>query len=573
MASPAPLTRRLLAAFGPDLRAQRRLVAGSFLALAAEILFKSLEPWPLKLVIDRLLDPSVVAVGGYSVTTLLVVAGVALVAFTSFRAGATYLSTLGFSVAGNRLTAAARRRLIDHLQRLSLAFHHRERTGDLVQRLSRDVDLLKEVLVTAFLPLVGNVATLAVLAIVMLVMNWRLAIVALAVLPGFLLVARRLVPRIHAAARRQRHREGAAAAALTETLGNIRLVQTMGLEASVSTTMAGREGAAAKEDVAGRKLAARLERSVDILTALASALVLGWGAHLARSGQVTAGDLVVFLSYCKSAFKPIQDLAKYMGRLAKAAAASERLLDTIEAVPDVADRPDAVDAPSLSGAVRFERVSFRYPDGPQVLDQLSLAIEPGECLAVMGPSGHGKSTLASLLLRLYDPAEGRVLLDGRDLRDYRIGSVRRQMTIVPQDSVLFGVSIRENIRHGNPAASDAEIEAAARLANAHDFIVALPGGYDAVLGERGGTLSAGQRQRIALARAAVRSAPILLLDEPTTGLDDVNRRAVADAIAALARGRTTIIITHDDELARRAGRQVRLERGQIAPEVRHALAR
>ncbi|MEZ4457297.1 MAG: ABC transporter ATP-binding protein [Gemmatimonadales bacterium] len=517
----------------------------------------------LKLVVDHLLSPGAARPLGLDPGTLVVLAGIGLVLVVALRATATYFNTLGFSLAGNRLLSAVRLRLVDHLQRLSLGFHGRTRSGDLVQRLSRDVDLLKEVLVTALLPLLGNVGTLVVLVAVMWWMDWRLAAVALLVLPVFGLLARRLVPRIHDAARKQRQREDASAAALTETLGAMRVVQAMALEDRLTRTISKQERATVEADVRGRVLAARLERSVDILTAIASALVLVAGARLARTGAITAGDLIVFLSYLKSAYKPMQDLAKYLGRLAKASAAGERILETLDAVPDVVDRSDAVDAPPLAGRLELRNVRFGYDEARPVLDGASLVVEPAESVALMGPSGQGKSTLASLLLRLYDPADGAVLLDGRDLRDYRVASVRRQISVVPQDSLLFGVSVQENIRHGNPAATDAEIVAAARLVRAHEFITALPQGYDTVLGERGGTLSSGQRQRIALARAAVKRAPVLILDEPTTGLDESNRRAVADAIAELARGRTTLIITHDDALAGRADRIVQLDGGRI----------
>ncbi len=564
---------RLAARFRPELRNQRWLIAGSIGALGAEVAFKALEPWPIKLVLDRLLGHSSPgAVAGLSSSHLILVAAVSLVVVTSLRALSTYASTLGFSLAGTRVISAVRLRLVEHVQRLSLAYHTRGRSGDLVQRLGRDVDVLKEVLVTALLPLLGNVGTLVTLLAIMWWMNWHLAVVAVAVLPLFAITLRRLVPRIHDAARRQRRREGDAAAALTETLGAMRVVQSMAIEGVVRGSMARNEAATAKDDVRGRQLTAGLERSVDVLTAVASALVLGWGGQLALRGQLSPGDLVVFLSYLKSALKPVQDLAKYSGRLAKATAAGERILDTLDAVPEVADRPDAVVAHALAGEIEFDQVKFSYEDGTEPLQDASLVIRPGEFIALMGPSGHGKSTLASLLLRLYDPTGGQIRLDGRDLTEYQIASVRRQIAVVPQDSLLFGVSVRENIRHGNALATDAEIEAAARLVNAHQFIAALPLGYDTILGERGGTISSGQRQRIALARAAVRRAPILILDEPTTGLDESNRQIVSAAIDGLAAGRSTIVITHDVALARRADRIVWLESGRLREEVLDVVA-
>src|SRR5262249_41935452 len=239
-----------------------------------------------------------------------------------------------------------------------------------------------------------------------------------------------------------------------------------------------------------------------------TALVLGYGALLVLRGTLSPGDLLVFLAYLKTAFRPVRDLAK-------ATAAGERVLDLLDRTPEVRDRPGAVPAPALRGQVRFEGVGFAYEPGKPMLQEVEFEVGPGQRVALVGPSGIGKSTVVSLILRLYDPCEGRVVLDGRDVRDYTLASLRAQISVVLQDSILFAASVWDNIAYGAPGATREEIEAAARLANAHDFIQALPKGYDTILGERGVTLSHGQRQRIAIARAAVRKAPLLILDEPT----------------------------------------------------------
>lgn len=562
---------RLLASFASEWREQRWLLIASFAALGAEVFLKSLEPWPLKWVIDSLVGG--VRPGGWTPATVAIVAGGGLVAIVAGRALATYGATLGFSTAGNRLLAAIRIRLVDHLHRLSLSFHHRSRSGDLAQRVGRDTDLLKDVLVSALFPLVGNFVTLVVLASVMVAMQWQLAVVALAVLPVFGGVAMRVIPRIRQVARSQRRREGAAAAALTESLGAIRDIQAMALGADLAKGTKDRESATARDDVRGRVLAARLERSVDILTAIASGSVLVFGTVLVSRGAATVGDLVVFLAYLKSAYKPLQDVAKYGGRIAKALVAGERVLEILDQAPEIADRADAIEVPSPVGAIRFEDVRFGYTDRGAILDGVSFELSPGESVALMGPSGHGKTTIASLLLRLYEPTEGTITFDGRPLADYRLASLRRQMAFVPQDGLLFGISIRQNLLAGNPTATAEAIEDAARLVNAHDFIAKLPQGYDTVLSERGATVSAGQRQRIGLVRAALRDARVLILDEPTTGLDPVNRRIVIDGIMALTRTRTTLLITHDTELADRATRSVWLESGVIREEPLHAVTR
>jgi ATP-binding cassette subfamily B protein len=287
-------------------------------------------------------------------------------------------------------------------------------------------------------------------------------------------------------------------------------------------------------------------------------------------GALSPGDLLVFLAYLKTAFRPVRDLAKHTGRLAKSTAAGERVLDLLARTPDVRDLPGAVAAPQLCGRVRFEGVGFAYEAGHPVLAGVDFEVEAGRRVALVGPSGIGKSTLVRLILRLYDPCVGRVLIDGHDVREYTLASLRSRAAVVLQDSVLFAASARDNIAYGAPGASSEEVEAAARLANAHDFIRALPRGYDTDLGERGVTLSHGQRQRIAIARAAVRRAPLLILDEPTTGLDEENQRAVVEALERLAAGRTTFLVTHDLSLAARADEIFYLEGGRILERGSHA---
>ncbi len=265
----------------------------------------------------------------------------------------------------------------------------------------------------------------------------------------------------------------------------------------------------------------------------------------------------------------MQNFAKYTGRLAKAAASGERILDVLNQQPDVRDLPDAIPAPIFRGVVRFDRVHFGYESGQVLLQDINLNIQPGQQVAIVGTSGGGKSTLVSLLLRLYDPTSGRVMIDGRDIREYTLESLRPQISVVLQDSLLFAATIRENIAYGIAGVSDAEIEEAACLANAHDFIQGLPQGYDTLVGERGATLSGGQRQRIAIARAAIRQAPILILDEPTTGLDKGNEKVVIDALQRLSQNRTTFLITHDLYLATRADMILYMENGQVVEQGSH----
>jgi len=564
--------------FAPNIRRQRGLLAGATGLLILEAAMRLLEPWPLKFVFDRVIvdtpadgKSGIPLLDRMSSDVLLLVCAGAVVVFAGLRAGASYLSTVGIALAGNRVLTEVRADLYRHVQRLSLRYHTRSRGGDLLTRLTGDIGRLQEVAVTAALPLAANLLTLTGMVAVMLWLDWRLTVVALVVFPLF---APGLVHRggsIRTVSRKQRKREGELASVAAESLGAIKVVQALSLEKTLERRFARSNDASLKEGVQAKRLAAGLERRVDLLVGIGTALVVFFGARQVQRGAMTPGDLVVFLLYLKTAFKPMRDLAKYTGRLARAAASAERVLDVLDTEPEIFDRPGAVAAPPLRGAVRFESVSLAYePDGPPALAELDLEVAPGRRVALTGPSGAGKSTLVSLLPRLYDPTAGRVTVDGHDLRDLTLESLRSQIAIVLQDSVLFAASVRDNIALGAPGADDAAVRAAARLANAHDFIAAMPGGYDTVVGERGATLSGGERQRIAIARAALRRAPITILDEPTTGLDEGNRRTVVEALERLTAGSTTFVISHDLESVREADLILWLERGRVRERGTHA---
>jgi ATP-binding cassette subfamily B protein len=493
----------------------------------------------------------------------LALSALAIVVLTALRTLADYANTIGFALVGNRVLTQVRNELYRHLQGLSLSFHTKARSGDLILRVMSDVNMVKDVAVTAALPLLASGLIFVGMVGVMFWLQWKLALVALAFLPLLWFWTFRLGRRIQQAARKQRKRESAMAASAAEAIGAIKIVQTLCLEGVFADSFLRRNKKSMKEDVKGARLSAALGRTAGFLIATSTALVLWYGAHLVISGELSPGDLVVFLAYLKMAYRPIQEFAKYTARLAKASAAGERVLDLLDRTPEVRDLPGAVPAPPLTGAVCFDGVSFAYEAGRPVLDGIDFSVNPGEHVALVGPSGIGKSTIVSLMLRLYDPMQGRVLIDGRDLREYTLASLRSQISVVLQDTLLFAASVRDNIAYGAQNATNEEIEAAARLANAHEFIRALPAGYDTPLGERGATLSAGQRQRIAIARAAVRRSPILILDEPATGLDEENQRAVLEALERLAEGRTTFSITHDLQHAARADLILYLEHGRV----------
>jgi ATP-binding cassette, subfamily B, bacterial len=566
---------RVLRFFWPYTRRHRGLLTGSFAALLAEVILRAVEPWPLKLVFDRVIrtghpaGSGVAALDRLDPMSLATVAAVGLVVATSLRALAAYGSTVGFALIGNRVLTEVRAHVYSHLQCLSLTFHNRARSGDLTVRVISDIGMLRDVAVTALLPFVGNVLIFLGMLGLMMWLQWKLALVALVTLPLFWLSSFRLSRRIQEVSRSQRKREGAMAATAAESMSAIRTIQALSLEGTFADAFSSHNKKSLKEGVRGSRLAASLERTVDVLIALSSAMVLWYGTRLVLGGVITPGDLIVFLAYLKNAFKPVQDFAKYTGRLAKATAAGERVMDILEREPDVRDLPGARPAPAFRGEVRFEDVTFSYEPGRIALADVDVSVPAGSRAALVGPSGHGKSTLVSLLLRLYEPQQGSVKIDGTDIRCFTLESLRSQVSIVMQDTLLFAGTIRENIAYGTSDATDEMIEEAARRANAHDFISRLPDGYDTVVGERGVTLSNGQRQRIALARAAVRSAPILILDEPTTGLDEENERAVLQAFDRLAAGRTTFFITHDLHTITRADRVLYIENGRIVESGTH----
>jgi ATP-binding cassette subfamily B protein len=325
-----------------------------------------------------------------------------------------------------------------------------------------------------------------------------------------------------------------------------------------------------QEGAESQKLAAGLERTVEMLVAVATALILWRGVQLVLDKMVSPGELLVFINYLKTAFKPMRQLAKYTAQISKATASGERIIDLLDTVPEIRDLRGALTAPRFRGAVEFKNVMFAYEAEQVILQNMSFQVKAGQQVALVGPSGGGKSSLASLLLRLYDPVEGSILIDGHDLREYKVDSLRQQISIVLQESVLFAVSVKDNIAYGCLNATDAEIEAASRLANAHDFIEALPLGYDTILGERGATLSGGQRQRIAIARAAVRQSPIVILDEPTTGLDQENEREVSEALERLTQNSTTFWITHNLKAAEQADTILYIESGKVLEQGTHS---
>ncbi|HEY9291679.1 MAG TPA: ABC transporter ATP-binding protein [Microlunatus sp.] len=566
-----PMLSRTTRRFGPHVAEQRKLLILGLAALVAEVGLRLVEPWPLAYVIDALASAAGADLAArqsdLSLQTALIICAAALLVVVGLRAAASYAMTVLFALAGNRVLTRVRAELYDHLNALSLRFHQSRRTGDLVTRVTGDVGRLQDAVVTALLPLIGNVVTLIGMFVVIMIMDWRLGLVVLVVFPLFALIGNRSTHKIISVSRNQRSAEGALAALATETLGSMPVIKSFSLESRMSGRFSQGNQRSLRDGVRAKRLSAGLERSTDVLVGLATAVVLFAGAQRVLAGDLSLGELTVFLTYLKTAFRPLRDIAKYTGRISKAAASGERITEILDQQPDIVDASWARPAPRFHGYLRFESVRLSYRDGQPALQDLDLAVRAGERVAIVGPSGAGKSSLAALLTRLRDPDLGRVLIDGHDLRDLTVDSVRDQISIVLQDSVLFAGSIADNISYGvNRPVTDDEIAQAARIAGADGFIRRLPQGYRTELSDRGVGLSGGQLQRIAIARAAIRQAPIVILDEALTGLDPDTEAEVVAALDRLTAGRTTLLITHDVEVAADADRVIRIEDGMVVAD-------
>ncbi|MDO4685807.1 MAG: ABC transporter ATP-binding protein [Corynebacterium sp.] len=555
--------QRTLQLVTPHIKPERNLIAGGTLALLFEVCFRVLEPWPLKIVIDALAVSIGADTDGWAATPrLLLICALALLAIVGLRAFANYCATVAFTLVGSRASTTLRIQVFKHVQRLPQQFHARNRSADTVQRIVADVNRMQEVAVTAGLPLLANIITFLVMLIVMFVLDPVLSVVVLGALLLFYFTSRGTSKRIAQASRKTRKAEGQLANTTQESLSAINIVQTYVLESIISKRFVKANNSSLSAGVSSRRLAAKLERTTDAIVGLATALVLLGGSFRVLEGAMTLGDLVLFTTYLRTTMKPLRDMAKYTGRIARATASGERVADLMEITSEIRTPVDPVVPYDIQGKIEFEGVHTEYDNSP-VLQNFNLSIKPGEMVAIVGPSGAGKSTLVNLLVRSIDPASGKITLDDQPIKEIDLVYLRELVSILHQEAILFTGTIRENIRFGRATASDDEIIKAAKAARAHDFIMEFPDGYDTTVGERGGTLSGGQRQRIAIARALLRNAPVVVLDEPTTGLDPESATIVMEAIHELVEGHTTLAVTHDPEVALRADRVVWVQDGRV----------
>jgi ATP-binding cassette subfamily B protein len=576
------------ARFG-DVRLYRRLagearpvwpyILGLFLVSLLASPLALLAPIPLKIAVDSVLNsrplpgflhaflPAAVT---WSATALLVLVAALAVLITLLSQLQALASGYLTIAVGERLVVDFRARLFRHLQRLSLSYHDSTGIADSAYRVQIDAPAIRYIVVDGFIPSVSAAVTLAGMVYVMIRIDWRLTLLALAISPPLLLVTQAYRPRLRSQSREAKKLESATLAVVHEVLGALRVVRAFGQEEREGERFVRRSDESRRALLRLALAEGRFDVLVGLITAGGTAAVLFIGTAHVLSGVLSLGDLLLMMGYLGKLYDPIKTLSRKAASLQGHLASAERVFALLDRAPDVVPRPRARRLSRSRGAVAFRGVSFAYGKDRPVLHDVCFQIAPGTRLGVVGTTGAGKTTLISLLTRFYDPTGGQILLDGVDLRDYRLDDLRRQFAVVLQEPVLFSVSIAENIAYAAPEASRERIVAAARAAHAHEFIERLPQGYDTQVGERGVKVSGGQRQRIALARAFLKDAPLLILDEPTSSVDVGTEAVILETMDRLMQGRTAFLITHRASALANCDTRLHLEGGRVVeatPEV------
>ncbi len=560
------------------LQPHRGMLALAFVAVLGEAATDLLEPWPLKIVFDYVFGTKhmppwmsglIGSTFGLTKVAILHFAVVAVIVIAVAGALSAYAEKYLTTSVGQWVMHDLRRVLYHHIQRLSLAYHDQKSTGDLISTVTADIDSIQDFISQALLGIVVNVLTLVGMLAVMFYLNWRFTLIALSITPFLFVVVYTYTRRIKQASRALRKKEGEVVSVVAEVLSSIRVVKAFAREDYEEERLAQRSLENVETALRARSLKAKLAPVVQVIVAVGTCLVLWYGVNLVLTGQLTSGSLLVFLLYLGKMYKPMRDLSKMTDTMSKAAVGYERIHQVIETENEVRNLPGARKAPNLKGEIEFDHVSFGYDKAYPTLTDVNLHVAPGQLAALVGPTGAGKSTITGLIGRFYDPQKGVVKIDGEDVRNYKMKSLRRQMSFVLQETLLFRAPVWQNIAYGKPEATREEILRAARLANADEFISRMPQQYDTMVGEKGVTLSGGQRQRIAIARAIIRNSPILILDEPTSGLDAASEELVFEALGRLMEGRTTIVIAHRLATIRRADVIFVIDRGTIVERGTH----
>jgi subfamily B ATP-binding cassette protein MsbA len=560
------------------LKPYRGWLAIIFLAMAVETAMTLAAPWPLKIILDNVIEGRApphwmtqlsAFLPGSELMRYAAFAALAAVVIATVGAVASYLDNYYTESVGQWVANDLRVAVYDHLEHLPLAYYDTHPTGALLSTITDDIATIQDFASSSTLDIVVDVLTIAGMLGLMFWLNWDFALIAVGVAPFLLLFVMRFRKAVKKATREVRRRESEMVGVVQQGLESIRVVTAFGEQDLEEAHLAEASQATVKAALKARRVKASLSPVVAVTVSACTAFVLWRGASLVLASAMTAGSLTVFLAYLTRFFKPVQDLAKMSGTIAQAAVGVERVRGILDIELSIPERPDARDPGNLKGAIQFDRVAFAYDAEHPVLKGVSFSTAPGSFVGIVGTTGSGKSTVVSLIPRFYDPAAGRVLIDGSDVRDYKLRGLRDRIGFVLQDTVLFRGTVRSNIAYGRPDASESEIFEAARLADAHDFILRMPKGYETQVGERGQTLSGGERQRIGIARAIVRDPCILILDEPTASLDTESEKLVIDALGRAMKGRTVFTIAHRLSTIRHADQILVLEDGRVREQGTH----
>jgi ATP-binding cassette subfamily B protein len=562
------------------LKPHSKLLALGLLAVIGEGMTNLLEPWPLKIVLDNVLksrqihgwlNALILSKVGTDSLAILKFAAVSVLVIAIVGAICSYTEKVITTTVGQWVMHDLRRMVYHRIQRLSLAYHDNKQTGDLLSRVTSDIDAIQSFITSGLLSALINSITLVGMVGVMFYLNWRFTLIALSVAPPLFALVYTYTRRIKKASREVRKKEGEIVSVIQEVLSSIRVVKAFAREDYEERRLEEESLESIEIAMRARSLKAKLSPMVDIIVAFGTGLVLWFGARMALDGTLSAGSLVMFIWYLGKMYKPMQELSKMTDAYSKASVGYDRIREIVDMEGEVRDRPGARNAPYFKGKIELDKVTFGYESQHPVVKELSLKIEPGQVAALVGPTGAGKTTLIGLIPRFYDPLSGVVKIDGYDIRMFKQKSLRQQMSFVLQETVLFHGTIWNNIAYGKPEATRGEIFRAAELANAHEFIEKLPDRYNTIVGERGATLSGGQRQRIAIARAIIRDTPLMIMDEPSSGLDAASEKLVFDALDRLlaAENKTSIVIAHRLSTIQRADVIFVLNDGVIVESGKH----
>ncbi len=560
------------------LRPYRSSLAIILLTMLVQSVMTLAAPWPLKIVIDnvvvgRKLDPWLAhliepVLAHAHRAHLAEIAALAVILIAIFNAVASYTANYFTESVGQWVANDLRMRTYHHLQYLSLRYYDTHQSGVLLSTITADVLTIQNFASSATLGIVVDMFTIIGMLVVMFFLNWDFTLIAIAITPLLLLLATRFKKAVKSSTHEVRRQQSNIVAVVQQDLESIRVVTAFGRQELEQQSLAAVSAATVAAALKARQVKALLSPIVSVIVSFCVAFVLWRGSLLILKGGMTAGELTVFLSYLVSFFKPVKDLASMNNSIAQTAVAVERIRTILDADAVLPEKPDASEQ-KIKGEIVFDHVAFAYDASCPVLRDVSFTVKPGQMIGVVGPTGGGKSTIMSLIPRFYDPSAGAVLVDGIDVRDYRLQALRDQIGYVLQETVLFRGTVRDNIAYGREDATEEEIIEAAKLANADEFIARMPNGYQTFVGDRGDTLSGGQRQRIGIARAIIRNNPILILDEPTAALDTESERLVIEALERLMKGRTVLTIAHRLSTIRDADKIIVLKDGVVAEQGTH----